>query len=450
MSKTQYTDVRRVVWLLLSSKEEFPSRALDAALDEVDCHPRDRGLAKEILSGSLRARATLDRIAQAYATRRIKEEPLLIALSIGLYQLLYLDRVPIHAAIDSTMNAVKPELATKSGFLNAVLRAVSRKAKPAKLGLAPAPDRLPEPAWQFDRKVFGDPVNDPIGYLSETRGYPKFLLKRWWETVGEEATRKRAEVLNQKAALWLRVNRLRCNAAEVQATLEAAGIEIEAGSVSGMLRIVSHSDAGPLPTWPGFEEGHWSVQDMTSFQSVALAKPKACERILDLCAAPGGKCFAAYEISGGKAEILACDISATRLATLEKEAERLGHKIKTLVLDPAGGNLPAGPWDLVLCDVPCSNSGVLNKRPEARGRFSKVDLHKVVTLQNVLRKRLILPVLEEQTRILWSTCSLEIEENQESAARLAKASDRAVVAEQTFEPTTTSAGGYAALVEKQP
>lgn len=450
MSKTEYTDVRRVVWLLLSSKEEFPSRALDAALDEVECHPRDRGLAKEILSGSLRARVTLDKIAQAYATRRIKEEPLLIALSIGLYQLLYLDRVPIHAAIDSTMNAVKPELATKSGFLNAVLRAVSRKAKPSKLGLAPAPDRLPDPAWQFDRKVFADPVKDPMGHLSETRGYSKFLLKRWWETVGEETTRVRAEVLNRKAALWLRVNPLRCNAAEAKMALESAGIEVEAEIESGMLRIVSHTEAGPLPTWPGFEEGHWSVQDITSYQSVALAKPKAGERILDLCAAPGGKSFAAYEMSGGKAEVLACDISETRLAALEMEAKRLGHDIQTLVLDPDGGNLPQGPWDLVMCDVPCSNTGVLNKRPEARGRFSKVEFHKIVTLQNVLRKRLILPVVEDQTRILWSTCSLEIEENQESAARLAKASDRVVISEQAFEPTYTSAGGYAALVEKQP
>lgn len=446
MSEPEITDVRRVVWLLLSSNAEFPSRALDAALDEANCDPRDRGLAKEILSGSLRVRATLDKISQAYATRRIKEEALLVALSIGIYQLLFLDRVPRHAAIDSTMNAVKPELESKSGFLNAVLRAVSRKAKPAKLGLVAASDRLPVPAWQFDRKVFADPKNDPIAHLAETRGYPKFLIKRWWESAGEAITQQRAEVLNQKAALWLRVNTLRSNTTDVQAALAEGGVETELGDAPNMLRVITRSKAGALPQWPGFDEGFWSVQDITSFQSVALGKPQAGERILDLCAAPGGKSFAAYELSGGKAEILACDISETRLEVFAKEAQRLGHKIKTLVLETDGSNLPVGPWDLVMCDVPCSNTGVLNKRPEARGRFSKVELHKVVTMQNVFRKKLVLPCLHESTRILWSTCSLEVEENQEAAARLAKASGRAVVEEFSFEPSKTCAGGYAALV----
>ena len=446
MSNTETTDVRRVVWLLLSGREEFPSRALEDALDEAECDPRDRGLAKEILAGSLRVRATLDKISQAYATRRIKEEELLIALSIGIYQLLYLNRIPRHAAIDATLNAVKPELAVKSGFLNAILRTVSRKAKPAKLGLVAASDRLPDPAWQFDRKVFSDPKNNAVEYLAETRGFPKFLIKRWWETAGEEVTRQRAEILNKKTDLWLRVNPLRCNGAEAQAALEAAGIEVEADASTGLLRVVSRSSAGALPTWPGFDEGHWSVQDITSFQSVAISHPQAGERILDLCAAPGGKSFAAYEISGGKAEVMACDISEVRLETLKKEAKRLGHDIKTLVLEADGSNLPEGPWDLILCDVPCSNTGVLNKRPEARGRFSKIELHKVVTMQNVLRKKLVLPALQDSTRILWSTCSMEVEENQEASARLAKASGRPIVEERFFEPTSSCAGGYAALL----
>ena len=447
MNNTEITDVRRVVWLLLSGREEFPSRALEDALDEAGCDPRDRGLAKEILSGSLRVRATLDMISQAYATRRIKEEDLLIALSIGIYQLLYLDRIPRHAAIDATLNAVKPELAVKSGFLNAVLRAVSRKVRSAKTGLVAASDRLPDPAWQFDRKVFSDPKNDPIAHLAETRGFPKFLIKRWWDSAGEEITRSRAEVLNKKTDLWLRVNPLRSNSEDVQAALEANGVKVEVDGGTGLLRVVSRSSAGALPTWPGFDEGHWSVQDITSYQSVALGKPQAGERILDLCAAPGGKSFAAYEIADGKAEVLACDVSESRLETLKKEAERLGHDVKTLVLEADGSNLPEGPWDLILCDVPCSNSGVLNKRPEARGRFSKIELHKVVTMQNVLRKKLVLPALQESTRILWSTCSLEEEENQEAAARLAKVSERSIVEERFFEPSSSCAGGYAALID---
>lgn len=441
------SDVRRLVWQLLCDEQEFPTRALDAAMDAEDFDPRDRALAKQLLSGVQRAQVTLERISRAHATRRVKEGSLQHALNLGLYQLLYLDRVPHHAAIDATLNAVKPELSPKTGFLNALLRGVARSAKQAKPGLQDARDRLPSPPWQFDRKVFLDPKTDAVGFLAETEGYSRFLIRRWWESVGEERTRDRASTLNRKAALWLRVNPLRASAEDVTKALAEEGVEVEAGEEPNMLQVLSRKNAQVLTAWSGFEEGHWSVQDITSYRSLALARPAAGETILDLCAAPGGKSFAAYEMSGGEAEILACDVSATRLQQLEVEASRLGHVLRTQVIDPQGSDLPSGAWNLVLCDVPCSNTGVLNKRPEARARFSKVELHKVVTMQNLLRKRLILPSLSEQTRILWTTCSLEGEENQEASARLAKASEREVVEERMFEPSASQAGGYAALIQ---
>lgn len=440
------TDVRRLVWQLLCDEQEYPTRALDAAMDSQEFDPRDRALAKQLLSGVQRAQVTLERISRAYAARRVKEGPLQHALNLGLYQLLYLDRVPHHAAIDATLTAVKPELSPKTGFLNALLRGVARSAKKAKPNLQDARDRLPSPPWQFDRKVFLDPKTDGIGFLAETRGYSRYLIKRWWESVGEECTRKRAATLNRKAALWLRVNPLRASAEDVAKALAEAGVEVVVGEEQGMLQVVGQKSGQPVTAWPGFEQGHWSVQDITSYRSLALARPAAGETILDLCAAPGGKSFAAYELSGGEAQILACDVSATRLQQMEAEASRLGHDLRTQVIDREGADLPQGKWDLLLCDVPCSNTGVLNKRPEARARFSKVELHKVVTLQNLVRKRLILPALSEGTRILWTTCSLEVEENQEASARLAKASEREIVEERVFEPTPSQAGGYAALV----
>ncbi|MHC4379474.1 MAG: transcription antitermination factor NusB [Planctomycetota bacterium] len=440
------TDVRRLVWQLLCDDREFPTRALDVAMEEQEFDPRDRALAKQMLAGVQRAQVTLEKISRAYATRRVKEGPLQQALNLGLYQLLYLDRIPQHAAIDATLNAVKPELSPKTGFLNALLRGVARSAKPARPGLQEARDRLPSPPWQFDRKVFLDPKTDGVGFLAETEGYSRFLIKRWWEDVGEERTRERAATLNRKAALWLRVNPLRSGAEDVVKALESAGVEVEIAEEENMLQVMARKVSAPLPQWPGFEQGHWSVQDITSYRSLAMGRPAAGERILDLCAAPGGKSFAAHEISGGEAEILACDVSAARLEQLEAEAARLGHQIRTQVIDPEGKDLPPGPWDLLLCDVPCSNTGVLHKRPEARARFSKVELHKVVTMQNLLRKRLVLPSLSENTRVLWTTCSLEVEENQEASARLAKASDREAVEEQLFEPSASQAGGYAALV----
>lgn len=443
--KEPENDVRRLVWQLLSSDHPFPSRALDAALEEGSWDPRDRGLAKELLHGVLHRQITLDKIGAAYSKRRIREPELRWALCLGLYQLLYLDRIPVHAAIDATLNAVKPELSPKSGFLNAILRGVSRGIQKVTKDYAPSRDLLPQPGWRFDRGVFADPKKDGVGHLAETHGYPRFLLKRWIESVGEETAQARMEAMNRKASLWLRVNRLRCGVDQVEKALADVGITLGSAVDEVMLKVESIENQVPITTWPGFAEGWWSVQDLTSYRSVAMAKPTAGERILDLCAAPGGKSFAAFELSDGKAEILACDISEARLAVMHAEAERLGHEVKMRVLDPEGSDLPEGPWDLLLCDVPCSNTGVLNKRPEARGRFRKEELHKVVTSQNLLRKRLILPALQDHTRILWSTCSLELEENQEQGTRLAKASGRELLEEAVYEPSSSQAGGYAAL-----
>lgn len=443
---TPETDIRRLVWRLLCGDHPFPSRALDVALEEGHHDPRDRGLAKELLHGVLRHQLTLEAIASAYSKRRIREEEVRWALSLGLYQLLFLDRIPVHAAIDATLNGVKPELSPKSGFINAILRNVSRGMNRTTKEYASSRDLLPSPGWRFDRGVFADPVKDPVGYLAETNGYSRFLVKRWMESVGEKTTQARMTAMNRKASLWLRVNRLRCGVDQVERILGEVGIVTDAPVDEVMLRVREMEVSAPMTTWPGFADGWWSVQDITSYRSLALGAPVAGERILDLCAAPGGKSFAAYEISDGKAEVLACDVSESRLGILRKEAERLGHEIETRVLDAEGKDLPGGPWDLLLCDVPCSNTGVLHKRPEARGRFRKEELHKIVTMQNLLRKRLVLPTLQEHTRILWTTCSLEEEENQEQGARLAKASGRELASATVFEPNQDQAGGYAALV----
>jgi 16S rRNA (cytosine967-C5)-methyltransferase len=438
---------RRVVWELLIGGGDYPTRRFSTAVEAADLSAPDRGLARELLAGVQRTQGTLDRIAAAHCTKRVKDPLLAIALRLGIYQLLFMDRVPSHAAIDTTLSAVKPEVPARIGFLNAVLRAVERGAKPITGEVVAAHDVLPEPAWRFNRKVFHHPDKDALRYLSETASYPFFMVKRWWEEVGEAATRERLAALNRPAALWLRVNTCRADAAAVQAKLAAEGIETTTDGTIPMLRVKSGERHAPLTSWPGFGTGEWAVQDRTSYRSLALGTPTAGTRILDLCAAPGGKSFAALEICDGDAEVVACDIHGGRLETMRAEAQRLGHAPNFVEIAEGGGNLPQGPWDLVLCDVPCSNTGVLNKRPEARWRFSKKELHRLVTIQNLLRKNLLLPSLGASTRVLWTTCSLEPEENREAVARLARHGSRSVVASESFEPDAEQAGGFAALLD---
>mgnify|MGYP002639320235 CR=1 FL=1 len=444
---------RRVVWELLLHDGDFPTRRFSRAVEQADLSSADRALARELLSGILRTQGTLDKIAVAFCSNKLKDPKLMTALRLGIYQLLYMDGVPSHAAIDTTLKAVRPEVPAKIKFLNAVLRGVSRGANAGTEDDFAAPHAMVSPAWRFNRRVFSNPNKEPLRYLAETTSYPNFLVKRWMEEVGEKTTRARLAALNKPAALWLRVNTLRASKDEVFEKLTDFGIQITSEGTEQtepMLRVIPGGNRAPLPTWPGFAEGEWSVQDITSFRSLAFGAPKAGMRILDLCAAPGGKSFAAIELCGGDAEVVACDINGNRLHTMRDEAERLGHKLTIRTIAEDGSDLPEGPWDLIMCDVPCSNTGVLNKRAEARWRFSKIELHRLETIQNLVRKKLLMPSVSDQTRILWTTCSLEPEENQEAAARVAKHCKRQLVDTMLLEPTLEQAGGFAALLDLIP
>jgi len=441
---------RRVVWELLLEGGDFPTRRFSRAVEDAGLESADRGLARELLAGVLRTQGTLDRIAIAFCSKQLKDPKLALALRIGIYQLLYMDRVPSHAAIDTTLRAVRPEVPAKISFLNAVLRAVSRGSNVGQKDDRPAMHSMVSPAWRFNRRVFTNPDKDAMRYLAETTSYPNFLVKRWLEDVGEEATRERLAALNKPAALWLRVNTQRADIDTVRTKLLDFGVEFaedENAQALPMLRVLPSKQRAPIPSWPGFEQGEWAVQDLTSYRSLAFGQPKAGMRILDLCAAPGGKSFAAMEMSGGKAEIVACDINGSRLETMHEEAGRLGHDLTIRTIAEDGSDLPEGPWDLILCDVPCSNTGVLNKRPEARWRFSKLELHRLETIQNLFRKKLLLPSLTDNTQILWTTCSLEPEENLQAAQRVAKHGNRRVAESILFEPSREQAGGFAALLD---
>ena len=448
-------DARRLAWWALTSAEDYPSRRLDGLLAEHEVGEADRALAQELVRGVARRKGTLDAVAQAYATGRLRGEDVKVALRLGLYQLLFLDRVPAHAAVATTVAAAKPELGRGTSFVNAVLRAADRGTTPLTAGDVEGASPNPElyfhddrpGGWRFDRTVF--PAKDS---LAARLSYPPALLRRWTAATNEETATARAVAMNRPPALWLRVNPLRAEAAAVREALTDAGhlVQEEAQVGSHVLLRVDLAGGG-ITGLPGFAEGWWSVQDLTSCESLMMAAPQPGERVLDLCAAPGGKSFAAWEAMGGEGELLACDLNPRRLETMKREAARLGHEMSFAALpevpDPAAFT-PAsgGAWDLLIADIPCTNTGVLHKRPEARWRADAKELHRLTTVQNLIQKQWLGPLTGENTRLLWSTCSLEAEEDGESAARLAKRTGREVLDSRLFEPDARRSGGFAALV----
>ena len=172
---------------------------------------------------------------------------------------------------------------------------------------------------------------------------------------------------------------MRTSAADVLALLTEAGCKASPGQVAGSIHL---DQSVRLESLPGYAEGLWSVQDEAAMSASQLLNPQPGEHILDMCAAPGGKTTHLAELSGDQAHITACDVATGRLQRVLDNAERLQlHSIHPQLIGKDGNSLPDGPFDAILVDVPCSNTGVLNRRPEARWRCDEGSLKELVILQ---------------------------------------------------------------------
>lgn len=440
-------DPRRVALGLLRRGRDLRMRAFDNAASSAGLEGRDRALAREIIIGVLRHRRTLDALVRPFCRRSRLDEPVVRALRVALYQRLFLKNIPAYAAFHSTLEAAKAELKAASGFVNGVLRAIDRSVEALEDAPAPARDTVccGGQWYRFDRPVVPDPDTEWIAWCGVSHSFPDSLMQRWCNEVGRETTLARVQALNMRPPLTIRANPLRADGEQVAAALREAGHDCD---LHDDQRTLTVDVSGDITQLPGFREGHWAVQDRTSFESAALGAVQPGERVLDLCAAPGGKSFATWELAGGELELYACDTNSTRLEDVQADAERLGHAVKTKSIREDHSDLPEGSWDLILLDVPCSNTGVLDRRPEARWRWKPESFESLLSLQSEIRATAA-RVADSRTRILWSTCSLETEENKQNAAALADETGLVLVEERRFEPSTMQAGGYAALLAPQ-
>jgi 16S rRNA (cytosine967-C5)-methyltransferase len=449
-------DPRRVVLDLLLSPVDFPTRQFGAAANKAGLGAKDRGLARQILAGVLRHSYLLDAIFEPYCRKRVTDPALRWALRMGTFQLFFLSNVPAHAAVHATIQAARPSLRELTGFGNAVLRNLQRHSQleePFQTERTRSRLQVGKRSWHFDRKLFKDAAISPIEFWATELSFPLTLARRWFESLGAEAAIARMQALNQIPPLWLRVNLARASKAQVRQALESDQVEVHDHSHPRMLRL--HRPGRDISKLAGYAEGWWSVQDLTSLRCLELADPQPGERVLDLCAAPGGKSFATAELTSGQAQIFATDLIETRLARIEPEAQRLGHQVRCQTIPEQGPGLPEGPFDLILLDVPCTNSGVLNKRLEARAGFHKDQVHQATTIQNLIRKRVQKAYLSPELganrpRVLWTTCSLEPEENQQMVARMAKQAHMTIASEMLVEPDGLQAGGFGAILEPKP
>ncbi|MCX7701755.1 MAG: hypothetical protein N2039_12835 [Gemmataceae bacterium] len=392
-------------------QHKFVQQLTDEELRTGDLPPVEARLTTHLVYGVLRRRATLDALLRPCLQRPWREiEPWLRdCLRLGAYQLTFLSRIPPHAAVHETV-----ELATQWGrprakrFLNAVLRRVSEILTP-EASSEPAADALPMEDGVFrklTRPVFPDPTAQPGDYLAAAMSWPRWLAERWLTRYGWLECLRLGFWFVQPPPLWLRANRCRITRDELLRQLQLAGFTAHAGEYPEAIRL---DDSANVRDLPGYADGWFSVQDESAMRAAAAVMPEPGWRVLDLCAAPGGKSTHLAELMNNHGQIVACDASAERLRTVDDLARRLGLTIIT-THDVSKG-LPAGPFDAALVDVPCTNTGVLGRRPEVRWRLKPDSFARLLPLQT----KLLLEAAERVRPggvIVYSTCSIEPEENE--------------------------------------
>lgn len=372
---------------------------LPAALARSRTHladERDRGLAAEIVTGTLRWLRALDHLIVHFSKRPIgKLDPEVVTiLRLSLYQILHLDRVPASAVVDDAVNltrgARKPSAA---GFVNAVLRSTLRQRH-----ALPMPAR---PGGASDRAA-------ALAYLGVTHSHPEWLVARWLDRVGFDNTERWVGFNNETPAMTVRANRLRATRETVQAELAARGVETAPTRYAqDGLEIRA---GNPLATDPA---GLFVVQDEAS-QLVALAAgARPGERVLDLCASPGGKTTAMAADMADSGFIAACDVRPARIELLGRTVRSSGASHVQVVHAPAAGPLPfAGAvFDRVLVDAPCSGLGTIRRDPDIRWRREEADLAALARDQVALLARAA-GTLKPGGRLVYATCSSEPEENE--------------------------------------
>lgn len=393
-------DPRRLAFDILERVQGggFADRTLDAALQRYpQLDPRDRGLATELVYGVLRQQGRLD-----YALARFCKQPLaklenrvLFLLRLGAYQILCLDRVPDSAAVDTTVQLTRQlKLERATGFVNGILRALARGR-----------DQLSWP--KADR--------DPLGHLQHTLSLPQWLAQRWLQELGGEEARQLAGSLLEPAPFSVRVNTLKTDRASFLAALTGAGHHGEATRFAPEGVIIRERSQAPLP---GDAEGLYQVQDEASMLIAHLLAPQPGERLLDACAAPGGKTTHLAALTGNRATITALDLYPQRTRLVEQGAARLGcagitARTWDLTLPPPF--LPPESCDGVLVDAPCSGLGVLRRNPEARWRLQPADIVVLAERQAMILKQAA-ALVKPGGRLLYAVCTVTPEETDRQVA----------------------------------
>ena len=360
---------------------------------EADLGARDRGLLRELVLGTLRWLRRLDFVIEAVSSRQLKAiDPALVSpLRLAVYQLLFLDRIPAHAAVDEAVKEARRRTHRGgAGFVNAVLRRIARS---------------PElESWPVEDA-------DPIRRLAIESSHPDLLVDRWMRIFGDQATRELLEANNRPKPWQILTFRSKGGRDLAASRLAGEGVQTSPSTLAPMGLVVEAGN--PLNT-DVFSSGSIYLQDVASQAAALVPPPTRSERVVDLAAAPGGKSFSLQSFED-EVEVLASDRNWRRMRTLRENRDRLGLRIQLLQADALRLPLRA-TFDRVVLDLPCTGTGTLRKNPELKWRISEAEIQRLGT-QGLQMVRSGAELVKPGGILSVVTCSLEPEENDQVVTR---------------------------------
>lgn len=384
--------------ILLSVEQDgaYSALVLNNSIKENKLNHLDSSFVCALVYGVLERKLTLDYIIKQYSKiplRKIDIKTKLI-LRLGILQLLFMDKVPDSAAVNESVNlAKKNKLHKSTGFINGILRSITR---------AEVKYKLP------------DEKNDKLLFLSVKYSCPQDIIRLWIESYGEENAVGILKSLSGRPQLTARVNTLKTNADELIEELAQENVKAEESPVIDNALLLT--DTGSIENLKAHKEGKLYIQDCASQLCIKALDPKPDDTMLDVCSAPGGKSFTAAQYMENTGAIYAFDIYEHKLKLINDTAQRLGiTNIKTAIrnADTETSDLPLS--DKVLCDVPCSGLGIILRKPEIRYKddLFNPDLPKLQyrILCNTAR------FVKAGGTLVYSTCTLNPAENQKNAEK---------------------------------
>ncbi|MBX9681549.1 MAG: 16S rRNA (cytosine(967)-C(5))-methyltransferase RsmB [Gemmataceae bacterium] len=434
-----------------SGREGFAQDLLDVALEDADLSSPDRRLATQLVYGTLRRRGAIDALLRQAIHRDPEKVEAWIweSLRLGVFQLLYLDQVPAYAAINETVElAQRLEMPRAKGFINGILRKVASWIAADRTD-APASNAVPLRDNQYRQLAeprLPDPKRHPVDYLADAFSLPAWLAKRWLDRFGWDESVRLGFWFAEPAPIWLRVNTLKTDPDAMLGALSHAGVKAEPGRHPQSIRLLEPT---PIRDLPGYADGMFVVQDESAMHLASALNPLPGTRVLDLCAAPGGKTTHLAELMKNEGEIIASDLDEFRLDLAMQSCERLGISIVSAHPMTPESTPPEGPFDGILVDVPCSNTGVLGRRAEARWRLKPSDIRRLVPQQTQLLTEAC-KRLKPGGLVVYSTCSIEPEENLAVVESVRKAfPEMRFDGEEASIPGKPSDGGYWARLRRK-